>query len=34
MIVTIKKFGPIDECQYDLSKDLIVIYGENNIGKW
>ena len=33
MIVTIKKFGPIDECQYDLSKDLIVIYGENNIGK-
>ena len=33
MLVTIKKFGPIDECCYDLSKDLIAIYGENNIGK-
>ena len=33
MKITIKNFGPIDHFEFDLEKDLHVIYGENNIGK-
>lgn len=33
MKITIRRFGPIAEFIYDLSKDLIVTYGDNNIGK-
>ena len=33
MEITIRHFGPIDEFVFDLSKDLIVTYGDNNIGK-
>ena len=33
MFLTITNFGPISKFEYDLSKDLIVVYGDNNIGK-
>ncbi len=33
MQIDIKNFGPINEFSYDLTKDLIVTYGDNNIGK-
>jgi len=33
MTIIIKNFGPIKEFSFGLSKDLIMIYGENNIGK-
>lgn len=33
MKITIEKFGPIDKFEYDLEKDLIITYGNNNIGK-
>lgn len=33
MIIEIVNFGPIDKFTYDLDKDLIVTYGNNNIGK-
>ncbi|MBQ6207357.1 MAG: AAA family ATPase [Oscillospiraceae bacterium] len=33
MFLTIENFGPIKKFEYDLSKDLIVTYGGNNIGK-
>lgn len=33
MKISIKNFGPIDHFEFDLEKDLHVIYGENNIGK-
>lgn len=33
MKIEIVNFGPINRCEYDLSKSLIVTYGENNIGK-
>lgn len=33
MKITINNFGPIQEFTYDLSKDIIVTYGDNNIGK-
>ncbi len=33
MKVTIERFGPINKFEYDLDKDLIVTYGNNNIGK-
>ncbi len=33
MKITIRRFGPISEFVYDLSKDIIVTYGDNNIGK-
>ncbi|WP_026499074.1 AAA family ATPase [Butyrivibrio sp. WCD2001] len=33
MIITIDNWGPIAHCEYDLSKRLIVTYGDNNIGK-
>lgn len=33
MQITIKNFGPIKEFNYDLSKDIIVTFGNNNIGK-
>lgn len=33
MKITIERFGPIDRFEYDLSKELIVTYGNNNIGK-
>ncbi|MCP5102783.1 MAG: AAA family ATPase [bacterium] len=33
MEVKIFNFGPIKKCEFDLSKDLTVIYGKNNIGK-
>ncbi len=33
MKISIKNFGPIDHFEFNLEKDLHVIYGENNIGK-
>jgi predicted ATPase len=33
MQIDIKNFGPINRFSYDLSKDFIVTYGDNNIGK-
>jgi len=33
MEIKILNFGPIKEFEFDLSKDLILIYGKNNIGK-
>ncbi len=33
MIIKISNFGPIKEFTFDLNKDLIAIYGTNNIGK-
>lgn len=33
MKITIEKFGPINRFEYDLEKDLIITYGNNNIGK-
>lgn len=33
MKIEIRDFGPIHKFDFDLSKDLILIYGENNIGK-
>lgn len=33
MKIDIENFGPIEKFSYDLGKDLIVTYGNNNIGK-
>lgn len=33
MKIIIERFGPIDKFEYDLDKDFIVTYGNNNIGK-
>ncbi len=33
MKIKIERFGPIREFTYDLDKDLIITYGNNNIGK-
>lgn len=33
MKIELKNFGPIDHFEFDLGKDLHVIYGENNLGK-
>lgn len=33
MKITLKDFGPIHRFDFDLNKDLHLIYGENNIGK-
>ena len=33
MKIEIERFGPIQKFEYDLNKDLIVTYGNNNIGK-
>jgi predicted ATPase len=33
MKITIEVFGPIKKFEYDLDKDFIVTYGNNNIGK-
>ena len=33
MKVIIEKFGPVKKFEYDLDKDMIVTYGNNNIGK-
>lgn len=33
MKIKIMNWGPIETCEYDLDKSLIVTYGENNIGK-
>ena len=33
MKIKIVNFGPIKEFEFDLSKKLIVTYGDNNIGK-
>ncbi len=33
MKIEIANWGPIQKCEYDLNKSLIVTYGENNIGK-
>lgn len=33
MLITINNFGPIKDFHFDLSKDLNVIFGKNNIGK-
>ncbi len=33
MIIKIRNFGAIKSCDIDLDKDLIAIFGENNIGK-
>lgn len=31
MKVRIDNWGPIEHCEYDLDKDMIVVYGDNNI---
>lgn len=33
MKISIRNFGPIKQFDYDLSKDIIVTFGDNNIGK-
>ncbi len=33
MVIRISSFGPIKEFEFNLDKDLTVIYGSNNIGK-
>ena len=33
MKITISNFGPIKQFHYDLAKDIIVTFGDNNIGK-
>lgn len=33
MNITISNFGPIKQFYYDLTKDIIVTFGDNNIGK-
>ncbi len=33
MKLIIERFGPIKKFEYDISKDLIITYGDNNIGK-
>lgn len=33
MKIKIDRFGPINTFSYDLEKDFIVTYGNNNIGK-
>ncbi|MBL7692846.1 MAG: AAA family ATPase, partial [Flavipsychrobacter sp.] len=33
MKIIIKDFGPISHFEFDLRKDLHVIFGKNNIGK-
>lgn len=33
MKITIENFGPIEKFEYNLDKELIVTYGNNNIGK-
>lgn len=33
MKITITNFGPIERFDYDLTKDIIVTFGDNNIGK-
>lgn len=33
MRIHIKNFGPIKDFDFDLTKDLTLIYGENNVGK-
>jgi predicted ATPase len=33
MQIKIRNFGPIKEFDFDLEKDLVVIFGKNNIGK-
>lgn len=33
MKVIIKNWGPIERCEYDFDKSMIVTYGDNNIGK-
>ncbi len=33
MKIELKSFGPIDHFEFDMDKDLHVIYGENNLGK-
>ncbi len=33
MKITIENFGPIKRFDYDLSKDIVVTFGNNNIGK-
>jgi len=33
MHITIRNFGPIKEFDFDLTKDFVVIFGKNNIGK-
>ncbi|MCP4216459.1 MAG: AAA family ATPase [bacterium] len=33
MKISIRNFGPIKEAHFDLTKDLVVCYGKNNIGK-
>ena len=33
MKLTVKNLGPISQAEVDLSKDLIILTGENNTGK-
>ncbi|MBK6681662.1 MAG: AAA family ATPase [Ignavibacteriales bacterium] len=33
MKITIENFGPIHKFEIDLSKNISLIYGKNNIGK-
>ena len=33
MKARIINWGPIADCEFDLDKDLLVIYGENSVGK-
>lgn len=33
MKVEIFRWGPVERCEFDLTKNLLIIYGDNNIGK-
>ena len=33
MKISIRNFGPIKQFEYDLTKDIVVTFGDNNIGK-
>lgn len=33
MKIIIEHWGPVERCEFDLDKSLIVVYGNNNIGK-
>ncbi len=33
MQIEIERFGPVSSFVCDLDKDLVIIYGNNNIGK-
>lgn len=33
MRISISDFGPVGYCEYNIDKNLICVFGENNIGK-